>query len=305
MLYQVKDGKVHAKAIEYSVAYHCNLRCSSCSHMSPFATKQFPDLASFERDLAALSKVMRVNDIRLLGGEPLQNPQILDFLRVARSSGIADTIMLTTNGLLLHSMKDEFWELVDFIWLSLYPGRQPPDKILEQIIAKAEATRTRLDLDPTTNFRATYVTEPHPNDLVTKLIFRTCGSAHKYHCHMLHEGKLYKCAVPPFLPEFLARMGKNGYDSAVDAFDIHAAKDLRNDLEDFLVTPRTLEACRWCVGYLGKAEPHHQLDKAVVANPALDPRSRHTHLSRKRLVKETALFVARRGLEAVTGKPRW
>jgi cyclic pyranopterin phosphate synthase len=305
MLYRIENGKVHANAIEYSVAYHCNLKCSACSHMSPFISKGLPPLESFVEDITALSKALHVKDIRLLGGEPLQHPQIVDFLKAARASGIADTIMLTTNGLLLHGMKDEFWENVDFIWLSLYPGRQPPPKALEHIKARAKESNTRLDLDHTSHFRATYVTEPHEHGWMTDMLFKTCGSAHRYHCHMLYEGRLFKCAVPPFLPEFLARMGRNGYDPAKDAFDIHGAKDLFEDLRTFLYTPKTLEACRHCLGYVGKREAHHQLDPVVLANPAAETRSIRTHLDKRLFVQESVRYFGRRIKEQVTGKPQW
>ena len=145
MLYEVRDGKIQTRAIEYSVAYHCNLKCSACSHMSPYVAKKLPTLKSFVDDLGALTRVMHAKDIRLLGGEPLQNPEIVEYLKEARRSGIADVNMVTTNGLLLHSMKDEFWENVDFIWLSLYPGRQPPAKILEEIKATRPLSVTRAE----------------------------------------------------------------------------------------------------------------------------------------------------------------
>ena len=305
MLYTIQDGKIRAKAIEYSVSYHCNLKCSACSHMSPFIAKKFPALDSFERDLEVLGKVLHVGDIRMLGGEPLLNPQIVDFLKAARRSKIADQIMLTTNGLLLAGMSDEFWESVDFIWLSLYPNREPPAKAMEKIKARAKESNTRLDIDPTSHFRATYLTEPQPKDMITDMIFKTCGSAHNFHCHMLYEGKIHKCAVPPFLSEFLATMGKSGYDSSVDAFDVHASNDLFSDLKEFLFKAETLEACRWCAGYVGKWEAHHQLDPAVLANPGSEVRSRANRLSWKHFAKETASYYYRRATEKVTGKPQW
>jgi hypothetical protein len=305
MLYQIRDGKIRTQAIEYSVAYHCNLKCSACSHMSPYVPKQLPTLESFVEDLTALSPVLHAKDIRLLGGEPLQHPQIVDFLKEARRSGIADTVMLTTNGLLLNSMKDEFWENVDFIWVSLYPGRSPTEKVLEHIKARAAESNTRLDLDPTDHFRASYVTEPHPMDWTTRMLFNTCGSAHRYHCHMLYEGKLFKCAMPPFLPDFLAAMGKDGYDPAVDAFDIHGSGNLFEELKAFLFSQEPLEACRWCVGYCGTREGHRQLDKATLANPANDPRSRATHLDKRIFLKETVKYYGRRIKERVTGEPQW
>jgi Radical SAM superfamily/4Fe-4S single cluster domain len=305
MLYEIKDGKIQTKALEYSVAYNCNLTCSACSHMSPHQSQHLSSLESFTADVERLSPVLHAKDIRLLGGEPLLNPDIVGFLKIARRSGIADTIMVTTNGLLLSGMKDEFWENVDFIWVSLYQGASPPERALEKIKAKAKESNTRIDFDYTTHFRTTLVTEPHPDGWVTDMIFKTCGSAHLFHCHMLHEGRIYKCSCPAFLPEFLSRMGKDGHSFIEDGLDIHASQNLSEDLKTYLFTPKTLKACNHCLGYVGKWQEHHMLSKEALINPAVDPVSRQTHLSKRKFLQEAALYYYRRGVEKLTGQPKW
>jgi MoaA/NifB/PqqE/SkfB family radical SAM enzyme len=305
MLYAVQDGKIRTKAVEYSVAYHCNLKCSACSHMSPHQSKTLPPVESFARDVSRLTGVLHANDIRLLGGEPLLHPDIVEFLKIARRSQIADRVMVTTNGLLLPSMPDAFWENVDFIWLSLYPGASPPQKALERIKAKAQESNTRLDLDYTTHFRTTMVTEPHPKGWVTDMIFNTCGNAHRFHCHMIHEGRIYKCSCPAFLPEFLSRMGKPGFSFEQDGLDIHGAGNLFEELRDYLFGRRTLDACQHCLGHVGRWQAHHQLNKETLANPAAESVTRKTHLHRRKFMQETALYYIRRGVEKVTGKPQW
>jgi MoaA/NifB/PqqE/SkfB family radical SAM enzyme len=308
MLYEVKDGKIQTKACEYSVAYHCNLKCAHCSHMAPFIKTKLPPLESFANDVNQLSKVMHAKDIRLVGGEPLLNPEIVEFLKIAKASGIADTIMVTTNGLLLNSMKDEFWENVDFVWLSQYPGASPKDKMIEKFKGKAKEYNTRFDVDPSFYFRTTITTEPHPHDWMTGMIYKTCESAHRFHCHMIHEGRIFKCACPPFMPEYLARMGKNGYDSNVDAFQIHSHKnqsDMFNGLKDFLFSDKPLQACKNCLGYVGTWQSHRQLTKDVVAAPELEVISRETHLDKRRFVQATALYYMRRGKEKLTGSRQW
>lgn len=305
MLYQVRNGKIYGKAVEYSVAYHCNLKCAFCSHMAPFIDTKLPPLESFAADVNRLSQVLHTGDIRLVGGEPLLNPEIVEFLKIARASGIADTIMVTTNGLLLNSMKDAFWENVDFIWLSQYPGASPRDKMIEKFKAKAKESNTRLDVDPSFYFRSTVTTKPHPMDWKTKMIYRTCESANRFHCHMIHEGRLFKCACPPFMPEYHRRMGRNGYDSSVDAFQIHAATDLFSELKDFLFSDKPLDACRYCLGYVGKWQAHRQLTKDVIAQPQLEEVSRETHMDTRRFVQASTLYYLRRGKELVTGKPQW
>jgi hypothetical protein len=305
MLYEMRDGRVQTRAVEYSVAYHCNLRCAHCSHMAPFMEKRLPPLESFAADVDRLSTALHARDIRMVGGEPLLNPQLVDFLKAARASGIADTVMVTTNGLLLNSMKDDFWENVDFVWLSQYPGASPKDRMIERFRAKAAESGTRLDVDPTFHFRATLTTEPHPDDWTTRMIYRTCESAHRFHCHMIHEGRLFKCACPPFMPQYLARMGRDGYDPSADACAIHAPGELLGRLQAFLFDPRPLQACRNCMGYVGKRQQHRFLDTEVVAHPEQERIARGTHLDRRRFAQATALYYARRAKERLTGSREW
>lgn len=77
MKYELKNGKVLTSGIiKYAVAYHCNLRCSGCVHLSPYSRKHFPSLESFTADLNQLSRGFHAPFIDLLGGEPLLNPEI-------------------------------------------------------------------------------------------------------------------------------------------------------------------------------------------------------------------------------------
>jgi hypothetical protein len=105
-------------------------------------------------------------------------------------------------------MKDEFWENVDFIWLSQYPGASPKDKMIEKFKAKAKESNTRFDVDPTFHFRTTITTEKHPHDWMTRMIYRTCESAHRFHCHMIHEGRLFKCRFVQATAIYYLRRGQ-------------------------------------------------------------------------------------------------
>ena len=285
MLYQSKNRKVISKAVEYSVAYHCNLRCSGCSHMSQFLSKKFPSIESFYSDITQLGKGLHVNEIRLCGGEPLLNPEINSFIEIAKKAGIADRISVTTNGLLLHKMNDDFWENVDSVVITLYPKVHLEEKLIEEFKRYAKQSKTDLTLFPNPSFRTTIVTQPHPKDLITDLIFKTCDNVHLHHCHMIHEGKLYKCAVPPFLPEYLAKMGMAGYDPAQDALDIHKAKDIFHELKAFLLSSDTMEACRYCLGYLGKSQAHCQIKPEVISDPSLDKITRKEYFDLHKLHK--------------------
>jgi hypothetical protein len=305
MLYRLESGKIQTQAVEYAAADHCNLRCAGCSHMSPFLRSRFSTEEAVARDLGRLATAMHAAEARILGGEPLLNPHIVSILRAAKSSGIADRVILSTNGLLLPSTTDEFWESVDEVRVSLYPGARPTDRVLRKASARARESGTELRITGYGHFRTTIVTEPHPSDSVTTMIFRTCKNAHLFHCHMVHAGRLYKCACPSYLNEFLASMGQSGYEPERDGFDIHGATDLSAQLWNFLSDTRPLDACRYCLGYVGKMQAHHQLTKDLVLIPRSRSITRKTHLSKSRLLKESIGYVYRRTAEAVSGRLRW
>lgn len=305
MLYKVESGKIQAHAIEFAAADHCNLRCSGCSHMSPFLGSKFHSEEEFERDMGRLAKALQTEEVRILGGEPLLNPRIIPILKAARSSGIARHVVLTTNGLLLHTMPEEFWANVDEVRLSLYPGARPAERLVEQARKRAAESDTRLRIWEYSNFRTTMVTEPHPADLVTEMIFRTCKNAHLFHCHLVQAGWLYKCACPSYLGEYLGRLGRSGYRAEGDGFDIHGAKDLQQELWDFLTKRRALDACRYCLGYVGHEQKHVQMTMEQTRNVASLPITRKTHLSKKALVKESIDYFQRRTAELLTGRQTW
>ena len=186
--------------------------------------------------------------------------------------------------------------------VSLYPGASPPAAALERAAARARESGVKLRVARYEEFRTSLVTTPHPADWTTRMIFRTCRMAG--HCLMLYEGRLYKCACPPFLPDYLAKLGRAGYDPAVDALDIHAAPDLLAALGRFLASREPLEACRHCLGSVGKMRPHRQLSRAEATDPRLVPITRARDLARAKLARESLRYLRRRALEWWSGRPR-
>ena len=89
--------------LEYHVADHCNLNCKYCTHYSPLVQEPvFTDLEKFKLDLQLLKE--RIDDIgviRILGGEPLLNPQLSEFITYTRRLYPKAVITVVTNGLLI------------------------------------------------------------------------------------------------------------------------------------------------------------------------------------------------------------
>lgn len=86
--------------IETHITEACNLKCRGCSHFSVFAKPKHKDIEEFRREFERLHELGEIQIIRLMGGEPLLNPNFMDYLRIARQYFPNSTISLVTNGLL-------------------------------------------------------------------------------------------------------------------------------------------------------------------------------------------------------------
>ncbi|MHB8997753.1 MAG: hypothetical protein ACYC63_21105 [Armatimonadota bacterium] len=289
MPHAIRNGKLQTRLLEYSAAYHCNLNCADCSHLSPYTPRGFSSCDSLAADLKRLAPTLHAEEFRLLGGEPLLNPELPALAWIARDSGIADRIAIISNGLLLHRMDDSLWEHIDRLDVTMYPGGRITEETLARVRARARETGTRLDLTHRPQFRAMALTEPQPDDLIARLIFKACQSAHVCHYHIISEGWLYRCAMPLGLPHYLGKLGHRGYQALRDGLDLHIEGDLLSRLDDFLNSDKPPECCRYCLGDAGVDVPHRRLTKAELEDPGSRPATRKTHFSPPRLLRGLAV----------------
>lgn len=244
--------------IEFNVVEHCNLRCRGCDHGSPLLEKRFVEVDDYARDLQALARVLHVRELRLVGGEPLMHPQLLDLLRVGRESGLADMMVVITNGVLLHTVPAEVWKLVDRLWLSIYPGIRTKMTVEDcEALAREygfEFNERRID-----EFRLTVLNQRIDDARLVDEIYQRCALAHVWACHTLHNGRYFKCSPAPFMRARLERLGI-GFDESNDSVSVYGdPEEVEERLARYLVDPTPLEACSYCLGDLGPAFQHRQL----------------------------------------------
>jgi molybdenum cofactor biosynthesis enzyme MoaA len=67
--------KIEQRAADYNLTEHCNLRCAGCYHSSPLLPKKFAEVAEYQRDLAALSQVLHLGELKNPGGRALVAPR--------------------------------------------------------------------------------------------------------------------------------------------------------------------------------------------------------------------------------------
>ena len=113
--------------LEYHVADHCNLNCRGCEHYSGLVKKpHFTDLKKFTKDFERLHEFIDdLGMIRILGGEPLLNPDINEYIKLSRRLYPQTIIHIVTNAILLPKMPEKFFETLReyhaAISISFYP----------------------------------------------------------------------------------------------------------------------------------------------------------------------------------------
>ena len=251
--------KIEQRAADYNLTEHCNLRCAGCDHSSPLLPKKFAEVAEYQRDLATLSQVLHLGELKILGGEPLLHPDLIEFLRGARASGIADEITLVTNGVLLHRCDPVTFELIDKLWVSLYPGVRLRLEVSE-LEALSKKYNFKLELKVMNSFRFTTINRRHRDAALVRQIFTRCALAHEWSCHTIHEGYYFKCSPAPFLTARMALRGESVLNRESDGVRIHNNPRLREELEAYLRAEEPLEACYYCLGSSGRQFPHRQMN---------------------------------------------
>lgn len=241
--------------IETDITDHCNLSCADCSHHSPYITKGFYDINQFERDINTIAHRVQCEWFKILGGEPLLNTNIEQYIDILRSSGICNKIAIFTNGTLLHRVSIDTFKDVDCVVVSRYPGT---GKYKNLITTNVERLREHVDVIH--NYYDTFEAQNFltVNDSVelVQQIFDRCKL--RYECNAIYKGYFYKCIACQRKGQFLSKHGVNDLklsDPAVDGISIYA-DNFTEQFIKYYYSNEPLYACRYCTGSSGRDVAH-------------------------------------------------
>ena len=251
------DGSriVNPEGCEINVAHTCNLACRGCTHLSPCSARSMADPGQVHDDLAALATVYRCDFVKLLGGEPLLHRDVASIADAARSTGIAERIVLCSNGVLLDRADDRVWASIDEMEVSVYPGHEPDSNTLAVATARARDHGVRFHLNRTSHFRESYSEFGTRDANLARDVFATCKMAHVWRCHTVHDGSFYRCPPSVFIP--LVVDGAEG--RLPDGIPLSPTDDLFERLGSHLTATDPLDACSRCLGSVGRRFEHVQL----------------------------------------------
>ena len=261
--------------LEYNVANGCILRCDQCDHLAPFFGACDAEFSSsitpenFARQLALLKPHLHAGSFWILGGEPLLQERILEFLARLRESGITDQIGLFTNGLLLANQPDALFQSVDKITISRYASRPISKEAIGTIRRRCEAAGVELGFFWKTHFRKTIVGERNSNSRQVNSIFQTCANAWSWHCHVIQDGYLYRCSIAPLLGYKLHQQGLAQRDfHEDDGLKLEDSPGFADRIRAYLESSTPLKSCSYCLGCVGRRIEHRQMSKEEVDQQA-------------------------------------
>ncbi|WP_272797124.1 radical SAM protein [Butyrivibrio sp. DSM 10294] len=230
--------------LEFHIADHCNLNCANCEHYSGLVkTPVFPDFAKFSQDLNRLKLFFdEISLIRILGGEPLLNPEIEDYIKLVGSVYPNAMIHIVTNALLLQKMPDSFFDTLknchdgSGIWISLYPVMNDKIDDLKSFLNEKGVAYGISDINST--FRKQQKLERSDDESLIKK-FNTCFQKG---CVNLYDGKIAACFLP-FTTKYFNQYFNESLpeDGAVDLYEECLTTEI---IRQRISKP--FERCRYC-----------------------------------------------------------
>lgn len=229
---------------EVQLVEHCNLNCKGCSHFSPLANEEFLDVEEYEKDCTRLSELFggEASFIRLMGGEPLLHPEISRFLKITRSRFPNTVIDLDTNGILVLSMQENFWQAMRENKINLTITKYPIKINYEVIKLKCEKEGVNFrffDEQPVRDF--THLPLDVEGRQPIEKNFLSCYLANS--CHTLKHGKMYTCSTIPHIEHFNKYYKKDLKITNDDFINIYEVKN-KQEILDFFAKP--VPFCRYC-----------------------------------------------------------
>ncbi len=261
---------------EIHITDHCNLNCRGCAHFSNIARPWFADPDVFESEMRAVARLFRaVDQIYLLGGEPLLHPDLPRFLYSARKAFPKDAfpdlkMYLMTNGVLVTRMSELAWRALAETGIVLlcdnYPIGLPVDEI-------NELGRKHGAVVEWTVFREEFFRLPVDLDLRHDPVESFWHCQGYNNCPIVRNGRLYPCAYVAFSDVLEERFGLQGLrDEGQSSSDIMSASDGWK-IMDFLLRP--VPWCAHCdsgrLSFVPWGRSSRSLEEWVNAGPSSTP----------------------------------
>jgi len=222
---------------ETNVVDHCNLKCNGCTHFSNISEPKFADATILHMHLSRLNDIFgKIIRFRILGGEPLLHPDIINILKISRKALPYSQIELVTNGLLLDKMPEEFFQTLYknkiSVEISNYPPTQNKIKQLKEMLSsfKIKYSVTPMIMNFTANLNPKGTSDQEKT-------FKNCRHRR---CTILRNDNIYICPICAYIDSYNNYFNKNiPLPKGINIYS-NSAKQILKHLR------KSEETCRYC-----------------------------------------------------------
>lgn len=236
IIYQTYNFRKHNKvSIEIHSADHCNLSCYSCSHYSPIAKPKFCDLSKLRESLPKLTPFQdTIRILRVIGGEPLLNPQVCDIFELIHEHCPNVPIEITTNGILIPKMKEDFFACCRkydiMINVTQYPVKSDLYKNIEEVLLRERVKYNLSTVEETYDkWNKIKLHETSFPVLKSKIHFLKKSQCNRM-CIQLMDDKLFPCNISAHVHHLNEAFGTKFIHRKGDYLEldkIKSSKDIR------------------------------------------------------------------------------
>ena len=212
---------------EIQLCDRCNLDCAYCSHLSPVSKPVTISLETLEAECRRLAKI-NIDEVNLMGGEPLLHPQVCDAIKLTRSILPNIKLIVSTNGLLLPRMNKDFWQCCRdnrvVIRITPYPKAKNGTLNYFKYVWLIKKNRVRMESTGWRfGFRHQLLSERAEYDATTNYL--RC----QLHCTQVRDATFWPCAYVAYAFNLNNKFGTNFQTSPADRLPLEGitATDLR------------------------------------------------------------------------------
>ncbi len=232
--------------IEFHIVEHCNLNCKGCIHFSPLAEKSCISVKEYRNDVKKMAELTKgkIKTINILGGEPLLHPELLKILKITRTYFPDSEIKLISNGILVLSQKENFWQIMKRNRIHLSVTEYPLSINYQQISRLTKKYGIEYSFYAPNKENSQW---HFPIDIAgaqdENYSFNHCRQGNNCTNINIIKGKLYMCPICSNIKYFNKYFNKNCVVENLDYLKISEIKDI-HEIEDFISKPSPF--CRYC-----------------------------------------------------------
>lgn len=216
--------------VETMITQACNLGCVGCTNYSDLRHSGYVSWNQGREQLAPWLERVDIPDFGIMGGEPLINPEVRQWIRGIRELLPQAQIRFTTNGLLLSrnlDLVDLAAEVGNIVFkigvhvndpelernISYIFQRWPWQEVTEYGIRRYKTHNNfRFQISRPETFWKTFRNDYEnmlPHDSNPAAAFALCCQKT---CPLLYNGKIYKCSTSGLLGDLLSKVGNPNPD---------------------------------------------------------------------------------------------